>query len=83
MYLRQAGTVVSACVRFSLGFLLYNRSIKDNPYSTSSRKNSFEVSVSFGFQTVITSIRDDPYWTSRENSFEPIEVSTINKVSLV
>ena len=43
MYLRQAGTVVSACVRFSLGFLLYNRSIKDNPYSTSSRKNTFEV----------------------------------------
>jgi hypothetical protein len=25
----------------------------------------------------------DPYWTSRENSLELIEVSSINKVSLV
>ena len=29
------------------------------------------------------SIRDDPYWTSRKNSFELIELSSINKVSLV
>jgi hypothetical protein len=29
------------------------------------------------------SIRDDPYWTSRENSLELIELSSINKVSLV
>jgi hypothetical protein len=28
-------------------------------------------------------IRDDPYWTSRENSLELIELSSINKVSLV
>ena len=29
------------------------------------------------------SIRDDPYLISRENSLELIEVSSINKVSLV
>ena len=29
------------------------------------------------------SIRDDPYWTSRKNSLEVIELSSINKVSLV
>jgi hypothetical protein len=29
------------------------------------------------------SIRDDTYWTSRENSLELIELSSINKVSLV
>jgi hypothetical protein len=29
------------------------------------------------------SIRDDPYWTSRANSLELIELSSINKVSLV
>ncbi len=29
------------------------------------------------------SIRDDPYWTSRKNSLELIEVSSINKCSLV
>ena len=28
-------------------------------------------------------MRDDPYWTSRENSLELIELSGINKVSLV
>ena len=28
-------------------------------------------------------MRDDPYWTSRENSVEMIELSSINKVSLV
>ena len=31
----------------------------------------------------IESIRDDPYWTSRKNSSELIELSSINKVSLV
>jgi hypothetical protein len=29
------------------------------------------------------SIRDYPYWTSRKNSLELIELSSINKVSLV
>ena len=29
------------------------------------------------------SVRDDPYWTSRKNSLELIELSSINKVSLV
>ncbi len=29
------------------------------------------------------SIRDDPYWTSRKNSLELIELSSIDKVSLV
>ena len=29
----------------------------------------------------IGSIRDDPYLTSRKNSIEPIELSSINKVS--
>jgi hypothetical protein len=29
------------------------------------------------------SIRDDPYWISRKNSLELIELSNINKVSLV
>ena len=29
------------------------------------------------------SIRDDPYWTSKKNSLELIELSSINKVSLV
>ena len=28
-------------------------------------------------------MRDDPYWTSRKNSLELIEISSINKVSLV
>jgi hypothetical protein len=28
-------------------------------------------------------IRDDPCWTSRKNSLELIELSSINKVSLV
>jgi hypothetical protein len=31
----------------------------------------------------IASIRDDPYWTPRKNSLELIELSSINKVSLV
>ena len=29
------------------------------------------------------SIRDDPYWNSTKNSLELIEISSINKVSLV
>jgi hypothetical protein len=29
------------------------------------------------------SLRDDSYWTSMENSFELIELSSLNKVSLV
>ena len=29
------------------------------------------------------SIRDHPYWTSRENNLELMELSSINKVSLV
>ena len=29
------------------------------------------------------SIREDPYWTSKKNILELIEVSSINKVSLV
>ena len=29
------------------------------------------------------SIRDDPYWTSGENSSELVELSSINKVSVV
>ena len=29
------------------------------------------------------SIRDDPYWYSRKNSLELIDLSSINKVSLV
>ena len=29
------------------------------------------------------SIRDDPYWTSRKSSLQLIELSSINKVSLV
>ena len=29
------------------------------------------------------SIRDDPYWTSRKNNLELIELSSINKVSLI
>ena len=29
------------------------------------------------------SINDDPYWTSRKNSLELIELSSVNKVSLV
>ncbi len=28
-------------------------------------------------------MRDDPYWASRKNSLELIELSSINKVSLV
>ncbi len=28
-------------------------------------------------------MRDDPYWTSGKNSLELIELSSINKVSLV
>ena len=39
------------------------------------------VSVSFCGNT--GSIRDDPYWTSRKNSLELIDLSSINKVSLV
>ena len=38
--------------------------------------------ISKGIQSV-RSIRDDPYWTSRKNSLELIELSSINKVSLV
>ena len=33
--------------------------------------------------TNMGSIRDDPYWTARKNSLELIELSSINKVSLV
>ena len=32
---------------------------------------------------IIRSIREDPYWTSKKNSLELIELSSINKVSLV
>ena len=39
------------------------------------------VQVSFCSNT--GSIRDDPYWTSRKNSLELIELSSINRVSLV
>ncbi len=35
------------------------------------------------FLQVLGQIRDDPYWTFRENSLELIELSDINKVSLV
>ena len=31
----------------------------------------------------LVSIRDDPYWTSRENSLEPIELSSIKCFSLL
>ena len=37
--------------------------------------------VLFRFRFVV--IRDDPYWTSRKSSLELIELSSINKVSLV
>ena len=33
--------------------------------------------------TKTVSIGDDPYWTSKKNSLELIELSSINKVSLV
>jgi hypothetical protein len=32
---------------------------------------------------IFGSIRDDPYWTSRKSGLELIELSSINKVSLV
>jgi hypothetical protein len=41
-----------------------------------------KVSLGF-FYSNTESIRDDPYWTSRKNSLELIELSSINKVSLV
>ena len=43
------------------------RSITDDPYLTSHTR----------------SIRDDRYWTFRKNSLQPIELSSINKVTLV
>ena len=48
------------------------------------RQQSFTIFCCFGmcfFFAVV--IRDDPYWTSRKNSLELIELSSINKVSLV
>jgi hypothetical protein len=39
--------------------------------------------VRLGFCSNTESTRDDPYQTSRENSLELIELSSINKVSLV
>ncbi len=35
------------------------------------------------FASVVTNISDDPYWISMVNSLELIELSSINKVSLV
>ena len=49
-------------------------------------KKSFAEAKEFGYETEgpkITEVRDDPYWTSRKNSLELIELSSINKVSLV
>ena len=40
-------------------------------------------SAAISFCSNTGSIRDDPYWTSRENSLELIELSSVNKVSLV
>ena len=53
-----------------------------------STKKSFQneiflVLCMFWFCTKTKSIRDDPNWTSRKNSLELIELSSINKVSLV
>ena len=45
-------------------------------------KLSFIVKL-FWFMFPPVSIRDDPYWTSGKNSLELIELSSINKVSLV
>ena len=49
--------------------------IRDDPYWTSGilRDDSYWTS----------GIRDDPYWTFWKNSLELIELSSINKVSLV
>jgi hypothetical protein len=33
--------------------------------------------------TAVVTIRDDPYWNSKKNSLKLIELSSINKVSLV
>jgi hypothetical protein len=45
------------------------------------RENLQCAAVSIGSNTA--SIKDNPYWTSRKNSLELIELSSINKVSLV
>ena len=37
----------------------------------------------FNPEVALDYIKDDPYWTSRKNSLELIELSSINKVSLV
>ena len=42
-----------------------------------------KVSLGFHLCSNTGSIRDDPYWTSREKSLELIDLSSINKVSLV
>jgi hypothetical protein len=42
-----------------------------------------KISPTFSSATNTGTIKDDPYWTSRKNSLELIELSSINKVSLV
>ena len=37
----------------------------------------------YNFTSLQFLIRDDPYWTSMENCLELMELSTVNKVSLV
>ena len=39
--------------------------------------------IQVSFCSNIASIRDDPYCTSRQNSLELIELSSINKASVV
>ena len=56
--------------------------ILTGPLGLSSINN--KVSLVYVFSCSNTGlIRDDPYWTSRKTSLELIELSSINKVSLV
>jgi hypothetical protein len=52
------------------------------PCTSSEYQNMYSTEC-ITFDSNTGSIRDDPYWTSRKNSLELIELSSINKVSLV
>ena len=57
--------------------------LKEKRDGVSSQGKKYERGVSWFHVVFKISIRNDPYWTSTKDSLELIELSSINKVSLV
>ena len=68
--------VTTGKLKFALG-------IKSLRSRLDSKKDTLSLKLSRASCSNTGSIRDDPYWTSRKNSLKLMELSSINKVSLV